>query len=476
MRRLASRWPLNREGPEGGRRAEGGPVQGGRPGLRGGHLQGRRRPPSPHGGSRRGEQHGRLVRARVDGDGEVGDGGDGGDARDADGNGGGDDTNVDGDVTSVEYWRSVATNLLEKVQLLQESSRGTFQQFQREIDDFREQQQSRAAPTGDATAGIEGSDDEVAFTGTGRAPPDEHMVGAIPSAPQELSAADKFDIREWRNLSGAHRRIWLIMAGRPASASMSAQEMTVCLRHVGAVSKDVTEMMNTLSGFDIRAFVGIGDAPGAKLGVVEHLEVLISAVGTFLRQQACGSVARDRVARLEGAFEVGLGALRSHVSRFRSKLKNPANKDLLTEKVNQSINEWSAKLMEEAGQFGQRHRSGPPPADAYPDVFGPDYRDLLAWFQASGLGVLPDLPQCQQAPVSSAGTTEAASRSGAKSGYCFRFQEGACPRSARQCRYIHEADPSWPKASTSDGGGSNGGGGAAMAAPASVNRDVGSTV
>jgi len=235
------------------------------------------------------------------------------------------------------------------------------------------------------------------------------MAGAIPSAPQELSAADKFDIREWRNLSGAHRRIWLIMAGRPASASMSAQEMTVCLRHVGAVSKDVTEMMNTLSGFDIRAFVGIGDAPGAKLGVVEHLE-------------------------LEGAFEVGLGALRSHVSRFRSKLKNPANKDLLTEKVNQSINEWSAKLMEEAGQFGQRHRSGPPPADAYPDVFGPDYRDLLAWFQASGLGVLPDLPQCQQAPVSSAGTTEAASRSGAKSGYCFRFQEGACPRSARQCR------------------------------------------
>lgn len=381
---------------------------------------------------------------------DAGDGGDG--SQDGD--------NIDvgnDDVNSVDYWRNIATDLVDKLTLLQDSTRGNFQQIQRELDDIRVQR-SGAAPGGD-TASAAGSDDEVAYTGTGRAPMDGHREDAIPTAPQDLSAARKLDIREWRNLSGADRRLWFVLGGRPVNGPMSLQEMTVCLRHVALVTKDIVEQVNTLSGFKVQTFVGVGDEPGIHLGVVEHLQVLISVIGTFLRQQASGSTARDRVARVEAAFEVGLRELRAHVSRFRQKLQNPANEALLTERVNQSINEWSAQLIDAAGRFGQRHRSGPPAADAYPDVSGPDFADLFAWFRASGLGVLPDPPQRQQVALLGVGAKKSASsRNGPKSGYCYLFQSGLCPKPARRCRYIHELDPSRSSTSTS-GSGSGGRGG-----------------
>ena len=69
-------------------------------------------------------------------------------------------------------------------------------------------------------------------------------------------------------------------------------------------------MVNTLSGFEVQRFVGVGDDAYASLTIADHLQVLVSAVVTFLREQASGAEAHRRVDSLERALNVGLTELR----------------------------------------------------------------------------------------------------------------------------------------------------------------------
>ena len=278
-------------------------------------------------------------------------------------------------------WEAVARTILDRMTAME----GRFQLVQRAVGDLQE----RGGPENvDDDAGRD-SDDEVAFTGVGHTPPAVPPADAPAPASHALSAIEKMDIAEWRNLSTGKRIIWMLLGERPVNASMTVLEMQVCLRHVANVSKDVAEMVNTLSGFEVQRFVGVGDDAYAALTVADHLQVLVAAVVTFLREQASAAEAHRRVDSLERALNVGLTELRRLYGKFRPKLQPAGNAAVVADKVNLSLNEWAAALFSGAGKLGSRHRKGPPALHEFGAVIIPDWRLLLEWSGGSGVEGLP---------------------------------------------------------------------------------------
>ena len=246
--------------------AGGGPVRGVRHARRGGHRHGRRRSPKPLAGSRatrgalRGAPRPRGRRAEP-----ADDGSDSGHRRDGSNDSGGGDDDDEGRVA----WEAVARTILERMMAME----GRFQLVQRAVGDLQERSGSPAAApeNGDDDAGHD-SGDVVAFTGVGYTPPAVPPADAPAPASYALSAIEKMDIAEWRNLSPGKRIIWMLFGERPVNASMTVLEMQVSLRHVANVSKDVAEMVNTLSGFEVQRFVGVGDDANAALTIADHLQ------------------------------------------------------------------------------------------------------------------------------------------------------------------------------------------------------------
>ena len=201
-------------------------------------------------------------------------------------------------------------------------------------------------------------------------------------------------------MSPGKRIILMLLGERPANASMTVTEMQVCLRQVANISEDVGEMVNTLSGFVVQRFVVVGDGADAALNISDHLQVLVSAVVTFLREQASGAEAHRRVDGLERALHVGLAELRALYGRFRPQLQTPGNAAVVASKVDRSLSEWAAELFSRADKLGGRHRGGPPAPHEFGAVIIPDWWFLLEWVGGSGV---EGLPGPQQRPAGAGG-------------------------------------------------------------------------
>lgn len=242
----------------------------------------------------------------------------------------------------------------------------------------------------------------------------------------------------------------LLMGTRPVATGLSLQGTMGVLYDVADVSTAVLEMLNDLSGFDIREFVAPGDDRAATDRMLTgHFEIGISAVVKLVSKGVTSSEGKARVVILEEGFRSGLRQLRQHCVECRSRMRIGANFTMMADLVNLDLNRWAGRLFDDATDFAALYDS-PPSVREFPDV--PEWTRLSQYIGAGGLRNSQHQPRSQSSPPGY-GRDRSTTLPSGKKGYCFAWASTAgCGRQARHCDWEHAHDPS------KRGGGNRGGG------------------
>eukprot|EP00903_Cladosiphon_okamuranus_P011867 g11148.t1 len=115
----------------------------------------------------------------------------------------------------------------------------------------------------------------------------------------------------------------------------------------------------------------------------ERIDMLIEAIVTITARGVVGAVSTARLEVLRSGFAKGAAVLRRHYTACRSLFRISTNYAMMTDFINEDLNEWAAQLQEKSTIFVSRHRV-PPSADAFPEVEVPSWTHLTQFIGAGG--------------------------------------------------------------------------------------------
>eukprot|EP00752_Nemacystus_decipiens_P011736 g10413.t1 len=228
---------------------------------------------------------------------------------------------------------------------------------------------------------------------------------------------------------------WYSTAVKPVAPGLSLQRAKRFMHSTAEITSKNLGMLTDIAGIEIREFMSPGDDRFATDRLpTEHLEIFIDALIKLVSKGVTSPENKTRIGTLEQGLRSGLTTLKRHCVECRSEVRIPANSKTLVNLVNYDLNEWGAQVFDEATDFMAMF-DVPPAVIMFPEVVVPRWTRLSQYIGAGGLRSSQHQPRSQSSPpVSTKGES-------AKRGYCYAWAKGECPRSARDCRWIHAYEP-----------------------------------
>lgn len=166
---------------------------------------------------------------------------------------------------------------------------------------------------------------------------------------------------------------------------MSTANMQAILRDVGHVPSSVVEVLNNLSGFQVRIFAPNGDdSSGEGISLPQYLDTLIQALVTIVSKSATSAEGVQRVDVLVKGLRLGLTILRRHCNEFRSRMRVASVHTLMANIGDQDLDRRVGELFD-AATIPRKLYVSPPDAADCPAVVTQAWTGLTSYLIAGGL-------------------------------------------------------------------------------------------